>query len=200
MNNDNYSGGLTREQFLFEETRITARLMDQGLEDKEIVDMIQADNLFQYPTEKMLRSKALSCLRRLKALDNKHLVYHIAHGSGSLARQINLYAVMRENAIVWDFFVYTIGDKYKAQDLNFTQRDINAFISELMERIPKCSQWSESTEKKIKQVLKKMLVECGFLRDIKSERLEQIYLYPELEDGIVANGDSIVLAAFNSIR
>ena len=64
MNNDNYSGGLTREQFLFEETRITARLMDQGLEDKEIVDMIQADNLFQYPTEKMLRSKALSCLRR----------------------------------------------------------------------------------------------------------------------------------------
>jgi hypothetical protein len=69
-----------------------------------------------------------------------------------------------------------------------------------MERVPKCSQWSESTEKKIKQVLKKMLVECGFLRDIKSERLEQIYLYPELEDGIVANGDSIVLAAFNSIR
>lgn len=199
MNNDNYSGGLTREQFLFEETRITARLMDQGLEDKEIVDMIQADNLFQYPTEKMLRSKALSCLRRLKALDNKQLVYHLAHGSYSVAKQINLYAAMRENAIVWDFFVYVIGEKYRTQDLNFTQRDINGFISELMDRVPKCSEWSESTEKKVKQVLKKMLVECEYLSDTRSERLEQIYLYPELEDGIVANGDSAVLAAFNRI-
>ena len=35
------SGGLTREQFLFYETRTVARLMsDEGLEDKEIIENI----------------------------------------------------------------------------------------------------------------------------------------------------------------
>lgn len=199
MNNDNYSAGLTREQFLFDEMRITAGLMEQGYDDKQIVDMVKADNLYQYPTEKMLKSKALSCIRRLRALDNNQLVYQLAHGSHMLAKQVNLYAAMRDNAIVWDFFVYVIGEKFRSQDLNFTKRDMNGFINELMDRVPKCTEWSETTETKIKQVLKKMMVECGYLSDLKSERLEQIYLYPQLEDGIAANGDRAVLAAFNRL-
>ena len=53
----NGSGSLTREQFLYYETRTVARLMvDDGLNDKEIVDAIIADNLFQYPTEKSLKN------------------------------------------------------------------------------------------------------------------------------------------------
>ena len=41
---------LTREQFLFSEMRITARLMIKGLPDKEILQEIEEDNLYQYPT------------------------------------------------------------------------------------------------------------------------------------------------------
>ena len=47
---------LTREQFLFSEMRITARLMMQGLSDKEIIQEIEEDNLYQYPTNKMIRN------------------------------------------------------------------------------------------------------------------------------------------------
>lgn len=51
--NSKYNGsdGLTREQFLFHEMRVTARLMDGGLDDKQIVDAVINDNLFQYLTE-----------------------------------------------------------------------------------------------------------------------------------------------------
>ena len=47
-----YNGGLTSEQFLFYEIRIVAK---QYLEEKsidEIIEYIQRDNLFQYPTER----------------------------------------------------------------------------------------------------------------------------------------------------
>ena len=47
---------LTREQFLFSEMRIAARLMMQGLSDKEIVQEIEEGNLYQYPTNKMIRN------------------------------------------------------------------------------------------------------------------------------------------------
>ena len=45
------SGGLTREQFLFHETRVVARLMtDENLSDQEIIDRVVSENLFQFPT------------------------------------------------------------------------------------------------------------------------------------------------------
>ena len=47
------SGSLTREQFLFYETRIVAKLLvDEGLNDDEITKRIMDENLFQFPTLK----------------------------------------------------------------------------------------------------------------------------------------------------
>ena len=49
-----YNGVLSREQFLFFETRTVAQLMSEGLDKTEIVDRIVRENLFQYPTERYL--------------------------------------------------------------------------------------------------------------------------------------------------
>lgn len=44
------SGSITREQFLFFETRIVARLMvEEDLDDSMIAQKIIQDNLFQFP-------------------------------------------------------------------------------------------------------------------------------------------------------
>lgn len=53
-----YKAGITREQFLFHEMRTTAKLMNKGFNDEEIVNEIIEDNLFQYPTEKMIKNLA----------------------------------------------------------------------------------------------------------------------------------------------
>ena len=42
------AGSITREQFLFYEMRTTARLMNGGLSDEEILKRIIEENLFQY--------------------------------------------------------------------------------------------------------------------------------------------------------
>ena len=47
-----YSAVLTREQFLFYETRTTAKLLCEGLSKDKVVKRIVEENLFQYPTEK----------------------------------------------------------------------------------------------------------------------------------------------------
>lgn len=197
MNNRNYSGSLTREQFLFDEIRLVARLVVDGADKEEIKSKIERDNLFQYPTERLIRSKAETCLRRIEALDNEQLVQELANGSYAVAKQINLYAIMRSNTVVRDFFVYVIGEKYLTQDLSFTTLDLNVFLDELRERVPKVADWSESTVSKIKQVLKKFMLECEYINSLRSERLELVYLYPELENGIFANGDEDVFPAFN---
>ena len=66
-----YSAVVTREQFLFYETRTTARLISKGLSDEEVVERIVSENLFQYPTKKSVRKMAYTCLRRLRALGDE---------------------------------------------------------------------------------------------------------------------------------
>ena len=50
-----YSGSLTREQFLFFETRVTASLWLEGMPKVQIVEKIGRENLFQFPTERMVK-------------------------------------------------------------------------------------------------------------------------------------------------
>jgi len=82
------AGSITREQFLFYETRTTARLMmNEGLSDEEILKRIIDENLFQYPTEKTIGQTARACIRRLHALSDPDLVGAIATQDLDTSRQ-----------------------------------------------------------------------------------------------------------------
>ena len=56
---------------MFYEMRTTAKLLMVGLSDQEAVQRIIADNLFQYPTEKQIRSQALACIKRLHSMNDE---------------------------------------------------------------------------------------------------------------------------------
>lgn len=192
-----YNGGLTREQFLFYEIRVMAGLLNDGFSEEEAVQRIADENLFQFPTERMLKSIAKTCLSRIYALDNVQLAAGLATEPFDVAKQINLYAIMRQNRIVWDFMTKVIGEKYRIQDFTYEKKDLNIFFYDLSEQVQEISSWSDSTIAKIKQVLTKFLVECDYLDNARSKRLNNVYLCPELESGIRANGDTEVLPAFN---
>ena len=78
-NNSPYSAVITREHFLFYEMRTTAKLLSEGYSEEETASKIVEDNLFQYPTEKTVRRMALSCIRRLKAMEDASLITAIAN-------------------------------------------------------------------------------------------------------------------------
>ena len=88
--NSKYNGGLTREQFLFYEIRVLAGLLNDGLSEEEAVQQIIDENLFQFPTERMLKSIAGTCLKRIHALDNAALAAGLATEPFAVAKQINL--------------------------------------------------------------------------------------------------------------
>ena len=192
-----YNGGLTREQFLFFETKTLAQLLYQDISPEEAFSRIKKENLFQFPTERMVDSIAKTCYRRLQALESDRLVEVLASASVDVAKQVNLYAMMKQNRLVWDFMTTVIGEKYRTQDFSFGKKDMNAFFFQLQEQNEDVAAWSDATVQKIKQVLTKTLVECGYLDSTKATRLNPVYLYPELEDEIVSKNDLAALPAFN---
>ena len=196
MKND-YNGGLTREQFLFYEIRIVSSLYLQGLSKQDIIAKIKEENLFQFPTERMISSIAGTCFKRIEALESETLIYHLAKAPADVAKQINLYAMMKYNQLVWDFMVTVIGEKFRTQELDFSRKDLNIFFFRLQEQNDTVASWSDTTINKLKQVLTKTLVECEYLDSNRSERLNPVTICPELEDEIRANHDLAALPAFN---
>jgi len=200
MNNMSYNGGLTAEQFLFYEIRIVSKLYLDGKPIEEIIYLIKKDNLFQYPTEREVARLARACYRRLVALENEKLVYELANAPTDVAKQINLYAMMRYNRLVREFMIDLIGEKYRSRDLSFTRKDINVFFSRLQEQNDEVARWSEGTITRLKQVLTKCLIETEMLDSVRATKLNPIIICAELESGIRENGDLAALAAFNCFR
>ena len=191
------SAQITREQFLFYEMRITAKLMCEGLEENEIINRIVDVNLFQYPTEKSIRQMARVCVARLKSMKDVDLVEAIVLQSSETAKQICMYAMMKQYRLVWDFMITIIGEKYRIQDFSFSQMDVNVFFMQLQEQDDYVAGWSEATLKKIRQILIRVLAENEYLDSIKADHINPVWLNPVLENAIRNNNDERALIAFN---
>lgn len=199
MNNSPYKGSaqITRNPFLFYEMRTTAKLIQEGLDDKEIINRIVTENLFQYPTEKSTRQMAKACVERLKGIGDETLIEAVASHSSDIAKQICLYAMMKQYRLVWDFMITVIGEKYRLQDFSFGHIDINVFFMRLQEQDDYVAGWSENTVKKLRQILIRILKENDYLDTIKADHINPVWLNPILENVIKNNHDDRALIAFN---
>ena len=192
-----YIASLTREPFLFYEMRTTEKLLTSGLSDEDAVGQIAAENLFQYPTEKSITRMAKACVKRLQAMEDADLIHAIATQPTEIAKQICLYAMMKQSRLVWEFMLTVIGEKYRSKDSSFGRIDLNTYFIRLQEQDDTVASWSEGAITKLKQVLAKILVETEYLDDVRADHLNPVYLHPILENAIRSHGDLAVLPAFN---
>lgn len=191
-NNSPYSAVITREHFLFYEMRTTAKLLSEGYSEEETASKIVEDNLFQYPTEKTVRRMALSCIRRLKAMEDASLITAIANQPSDVAKQVCLYAMMKQYRLVWDVMITVIGPKFESFDMSYSKSDLNVFMMRLQEQDDWVATWSENTITKIiadktSENAQERIFRRNFnLRSQKYSNRETYYLVIEDESGLQA--------------
>lgn len=191
---------ITREQFLFHEMRTTARLMLEGNSDPDILKEIKENNLFQYPTEKMITNLAGVCLKRIHNLGDERLTEMIANGSLFSSKQACLYAMMKYYHLVWDYMTTVIAEKYRTKDFSYSRRDLNSFFTRLQEQNDEVASWSDETIKKCKSVLNSVLVENEYLDSPYSKTLNSVLIDQELENILTEKKDYAALAAYNCFK
>lgn len=108
---------------------------------------------------------ALSCIRRLKAMEDASLITAIANQPSNVAKQVCLYAMMKQYRLVWDFMITVIGTKFESFDMTFSKSDLNVFMMRLQEQDDWVATWSENTITKVKQVLARVLIENNWEHD-----------------------------------
>ena len=183
--------------FLMNEMRITCQLHCDGMDDSDIVSKVKSENLFQYPTERKLAAIARACCKRANAADSDAIVRIIASGMPDAAAQANMYAMMCTYPLVRHFMMQIVSVKYADLDYTLAPMDVGAYVTNLQAEYDNIAQLSDSTIVKLKQVLRRCLVECGMIENTKSDHLVPIMMDPTVRYAIEAKGDMEALRAFN---
>lgn len=206
-------GVLTREQFLPHEMRIVAALRMQGASDEQVIVRVKSENLFQYPTERMVANRATVCLRRLDAMvptdavcaargiDPKtaveaasSLTRLMASGTPTQADQAIFYSMICRYDIVRELVLVEMGERLQNFDYAFTAVDLNAFMTRFTTEYPDAARWTEATVKRIKGSLRHAGL-IGEGQGPESERLSPLFLDSDVERALVQLGEQSLIAA-----
>ena len=125
------------------------------------------------------------------------MISAIASQPTDVAKQICLYALMKQSRLVWEFMLTVIGEKYRLRDSSFGKIDLNSFLRRLQAQNHAVAGWSDTTTTKQKLIITRVLVETEYLDDIRADHLNPVWLNPILENAIRSNNDDVILPAFN---
>lgn len=189
-----YSSKLTGESFLMYEFKIIAKLKKEGYSDKDIRRMVLEENLFQYKYKSSISIRLTPLIHRINIIDDNLINMLLVDplGDGAI---INLYAIMKNNRLVFEFMSEVVRERITTNDLYLEKEDINIFIKEKKEQSEVVGKWADATIAKIKQVIFRILKEAGLLEDIKTGKLSRLIIRPEFKDYLIKIGDGVYLEA-----
>lgn len=194
MDNRVYSGKLTGESFLLYELKIVAKLKKEGYTDKEIRKRVLEENLFQYKFTSSISRRLTPLIQRINLLDEK-LIDRLIEDSLGDGIVINLYSIMKNDRLFFEFMNEVMREKLKSNNEVLEKKDINIFIETKIEQNEGIASWSDSTVNKIKQVIKKILMEAKVIEDNKNGVVKKIIMSDWIKNYFIKLGEEKYIIA-----
>ena len=160
--------------------------MDCGEDWEKAIQHVDADNLLLKVKSASARRQLNLVVSRLKLLTKEQLNL-LTTLPNTEKRLIVLLAVVKKHDIVADFITHTVRDKFYHFDLTLSYSDFNSFIRNIETEHPEVNEVSETTLKKIRQVIFKILEETGLITRTNDGDIDKPYISTELEHAIVSD-------------
>jgi len=176
-----YSGEIVAGSLLVNESRKIADLLLRGLDEKAFYLAVLVDNVLQK------RSPA-SARRQSRLIRNRLLPLHhdfwgmIRDGSHEQAVQALLAASIAHSRLLGDFINQVVQLRIRTFHKQVTYREWDIFFEECKHRDPSVAEWTESTTKKLRQVVFRILAEARIIDSTRSLNLIPFSLLPEVQN------------------
>ena len=193
MANSKYSLSFTTGAALLPETIAIAHLVVELGDWADVKKVVLAQNTLQARTESTLKKLYGEISRRLKNLNEEELAL-LATGNDEEQKHIIWLAICRHYVFIHDFAMEVIFEHFDRGRYPLMLDDYDAFFNAKAEWHSNLDNSSSQTKSKARQVLFKMLRECGVLNDhkeivpqnlsdrlkdlIQNKDIEQIRLFP----------------------
>lgn len=100
-------------------------------------------------------------------------------------KQIAFLAVCKHYAFIRDFTIEVIRDKVLVFDYQLNESDYNSFINSKILLHPELEMFSESTRKKAKQVMYRILEQAGIINNAVDKTIQQQILQQDVINALV---------------
>lgn len=159
---EDYSAKLTAEPFLYNETKIIAQYLLDGISPEELKRKNIEENLIKYKSPKSIVRVNSPIFRRLNVMDSE-MLDEFVHTDIETSKYILLYTIMKTDRLVRDFVVEVYKDKLLMRKDYIEKFDIDNWYEEKCILSNTLRERTESTAAKLKQVIMKILQDSGLV-------------------------------------
>lgn len=159
---EDYSAKLTGEPFLYNETLIIARLINDGESPDELKKRNIKENLIKHKSIGSIARTNSPIFRRLGVMDDIMLNFFVT-SEIETSKYILLYTIMKTDRLVLDFIKEVYKDKLIMRKDYIEKFDIDNWYEEKCILSKSLSEKSETTSAKLKQVIMKILADSGLV-------------------------------------
>ncbi len=174
------------------ESRIIAQLTLDSISKDKLKYLLTIENILQKRSP-ATAIRAAELIKKRFALVNEDLLRIIATGSRQALMQALLVAAIKHNKLIGDFMLRVIKQKWRLFETKLKPSDWENFLRECEQTDETVLQWKVTTREKLGQVVKKCLVEAGFLVSATNPTITPVLILPEIKTYLLENNEDYVL-------
>ena len=159
---EDYSAKLTAEPFLYNETKIIAEYILEGIETSVLKKKNVEENLIKHKTVGSIKRSNSPIFRRLEVMDT-NMLEQFVNSDIDNSKFILLYAIMKTDRLVLDFVTEVYKDKLMMRKEYIERFEIINWYDEKCVISKTLKERSELTANKLKQVIMKIMQDSGLV-------------------------------------
>lgn len=187
-----YSADISAGSLLLKDSRQVALLLLAQADDQAWYQALVVDNVLQKKSPASAKRMARLIRKRLELM-GPGLWRLVAEGGNDVATQALMAAAVKDSRLLADFMTKVVSDHLKTYKTQLTSNDWKRFLVDCEHRDPSVAKWSESTRKKVGQVVIRILAEAGYLDNTRAMNLTPLHLVPEIKRYLIENNEGAVL-------
>ena len=179
MHSFHYDSDLIGGSLQVRESRIVADLLLQDASPEQWHEVIQQQNRLQKRAPASAKRVAQAIRKRLERLDAPFW-RAIRDGDDELATQVVFCSVLERNLLLVEFIETVLKDAFVTRAGVLEPYHWNEFLDERSHRDSTITTWTESSRKKMAQVVYRMLTEVGLLKSTRNMKLQKLMIRSEV--------------------
>jgi len=191
-NSTTYNGEIVAGSLMVPESRKISELLLKNVSQEEWNQEVSTNNILQKRSPATAKRQATLIRKRL-SLMAPDLWCLIKDGSAETATQATLAAAIKHSRLVGDFMDRVCRGHWRTHSPKLTKTDWRIYMESCTQVEPIIADWSESTTKKLRQVVFRILAESGFINNTRSLELQAVQVIPEVLDYLKQNKENYVL-------
>jgi len=175
------------------ESRAVADLLLKQANGEQWREAIIENNLLQKKSPASAKRNAQAIRKRLEKL-TPEFWRALRDGDDELAVQVSFCAALERNLLLVEFVERVVKDAYLTHTGELDLYTWFEFLDESSHRDPEIGNWTESSKKKMGQVVFRSLAEAGYLSSTRTRKLQHVVVRPEVKVMLEDNYRNRILA------